>query len=127
MKTLNNKGQSLVFFVLILPLLIMIACFAIDMGYLTNEKMKLDNINKLALNYYLDNNVSKEELQNLIIKNDDSIMNILIELGDEKCITLNKKVNSLLGNIFGFKSYEVNSSYCIKINDSKREIYKKGK
>ena len=105
----------------------MIACFAIDMGYLTNEKMKLDNINKLALNYYLDNNVSKEELQNLIIKNDDSIMNILIELEDEKCITLNKKVNSLLGNIFGFKSYEVNSSYCIKINDSKREIYKKGK
>ena len=54
-------------------------------------------------------------------------MNILIELEDEKCITLNKKVNSLLGNIFGFKSYEVNSSYCIKINDSKREIYKKGK
>ena len=103
MKTLNNKGQSLVFFVLILPLLIMIACFAIDMGYLTNEKMKLDNINKLALNYYLDNNVSKEELQNLIIKNDDSIMNILIELEDEKCITLNKKVNSLLGNIFDLR------------------------
>ena len=43
---LNNKGQSLVMFVLILPLLLFIMVLVIDIGNIILSKQELDDINK---------------------------------------------------------------------------------
>ena len=45
MFSLNNKGQSLILFVLMLPVLLFVMILVIDMGNLMVEKQKLNNIN----------------------------------------------------------------------------------
>lgn len=124
MNLLNQKGQSLVLFVLILPLLLMIGTFVIDVAFISNEKLKLDNINKLVISTYLDNSsLDKSELMNLVKENDEMVENIYLDIEDEICMTLEKSVNSMLGGIFGFDSYDISSSYCGS-NAPGKKIYK---
>ncbi len=52
---INNKGQSLVIFIIMIPIIILIMIIVMDIGNLTYEKQELDNINKIVLNYGLDN------------------------------------------------------------------------
>ena len=44
MKKLTNKGQSLVIFIIFLPLIIMFLAFIIDYGMLNVNKNKVDSI-----------------------------------------------------------------------------------
>lgn len=125
---LNQNGQSLVLFILVLPLLLMIGTFVIDIAYISNEKLKLDNINKLVISTYLDrSSLTKEELILLTKENDDEIENIYMDIEENICITLEKKVSSLLGGIFGYQSYDISSRYCGTKNPSKKIYQSSGK
>ena len=69
---MNNKGQTLVLFVLILPIIIFIMLLVIDVSNMFITKQELNNINKIVLNYGLD--IIEEEnidskLEELINKN----------------------------------------------------------
>ena len=46
---LNNKGQSLVLFIVIIPIIIGIMVMVIDIGNVIYEKQELDNINKISI------------------------------------------------------------------------------
>ena len=50
---LNNKGQSLVLFILIIPMLIGIAALVIDVGNAYNQKNEMNNAIELVLEYGL--------------------------------------------------------------------------
>ena len=50
---LNNKGQSLVLFILIIPMLIGIAAIVIDVGNAYNQKNEMNNAIELVLEYGL--------------------------------------------------------------------------
>ena len=52
---LNNKGQSLVMFVLIIPIILLILVLIYDVGNALYEKNRMSNTNYLATNYGLDN------------------------------------------------------------------------
>ena len=52
---MNNKGQVLIIFVILLPIFLLILTFVIDYGLLSIEKRKIDNNTYDALEYYLDN------------------------------------------------------------------------
>ena len=41
---MNNKGQSLIMFVLVLPLIVMVIAFVIDSSLIIFEKNRLDGI-----------------------------------------------------------------------------------
>ena len=69
---MNNKGQTLVLFVLILPIIVFIMLLVIDVSNMFITKQELNNINKIVLNYGLD--IIEEEnidskLEELINKN----------------------------------------------------------
>ena len=51
---LNNKGQSLVLFIIILPILIFILILVIDVGKIIVLKQELNNISEFVLDYGLD-------------------------------------------------------------------------
>ena len=94
---MNNKGQVLVMFVLLLPILFLLIYFFISDVYLGNEKKELDRINNKLCNYYKKTNDLKkvlsygEKMDNKIIitikENED---NIEIKLLKEKEL-FNKK------------------------------------
>ena len=75
MTKLGNKGQTLALFVIFIPVIIMIGIYVVDIGICKYNKNKLDNINTLVINDYLDkkDSITEDELLNLILKNDNEI------------------------------------------------------
>lgn len=77
---LNNRGQSLVMFVLVIPILLMILILVLDIGRMYLERRELDNINYIALDYAIER-INEENINDKIVeiikKNDQEI--IIIE------------------------------------------------
>lgn len=126
MLSLNNKGQSLILFVLMLPVLLFVMILVIDMGNLMVEKQKLNNINYIMIDYGL-SNLTKEDLEEYIYNylklNDEKIDKIKVSKTDNDItINLGKKESSMLGHILNLKEVEIISSYKGSIVDEKKVI-----
>ena len=125
MKKLSNKGQSLVIFVLLLPLVIMILAFIIDNGMLMVSKNKLDSVNKMLVSYGMKNinDVTEEKLVDLIRLNDSDIKKYDIKIDNKNIkVILYKKVNSFSYKIIKKDEYEIKSVYEGYIKDNKITI-----
>lgn len=99
---LNNKGQSLVMFILILPVIILVLVLVVDVGNAIYIKNKLDNVNYLVMDYALDNKNSSnlsEEVITLVNKNMDGISFINIDNeGDYIYISITKKISGIISD-----------------------------
>lgn len=76
---MNNRGQVLVVFVILLPILLLIFTFVVDIGLLSIEKRKISNNTYDAVEYYLEN-LDKEKTINLLNSN---LEDIKIDITDE--------------------------------------------
>ncbi len=65
MLKLNNKGQSLVLFVVLLPILLFVIVLVVDVGTIMTSKQDLNNINYMMVDYGLDN-MGKENIESEI-------------------------------------------------------------
>ena len=126
---LNNKGQSLVMFVVVIPIFLFLITLVYDVGRAVYEKNSLSNTSYMVIDYGLDNidSVSEEELMNFIMMNTKnlSFMSLDIDAGVIEVI-LKKKISGVIGGIFGFDLVEVNSSYKGQIVDGKKIIERIG-
>lgn len=99
---LNNKGQSLVMFILILPVIILVLVLVVDVGNAIYIKNKLDNVNYLVMDYALDNKNSSnlsEEVITLVNKNMDGISFINIDNeSDYIYISITKKISGIISD-----------------------------
>lgn len=126
---LNNKGQTLVAFIILIPVLIMIFTLVVDLGLLSIEKRKIDNEIKSTITYGLKNIETDNldlKLRNLLIKNIEDIDNKNIEIKIENNyikITLIKEKTSLF-KLIGKDKYEINSSYVGIIQNKRIKIEK---
>lgn len=119
---MNNKGQTLVLFVLILPIIIFIMLLVIDVSNMFITKQELNNINKIVLNYGLD--IIEEEnidskLEELINKN-ISVNEHTIRI-DNGIIEVEIKKN-IQGIVTKKKIYEVKSTYKGYVEEDKKVI-----
>jgi len=69
---MNNKGQALIEFVLILPVFIFILFAVIDFGMITYGKNNLENDSVDIINMY-QNGISLEEIKDNYLENDINI------------------------------------------------------
>lgn len=120
----NEHGQTLSLFVLLLPLLIMIGAFLIDISYAKYNKRKLDSINKIAITYGLSNINSdpKDNIINLIKENDKDIKEYNVDIDvEEKSIKISlvKESNSFFGKILKKDLFKEESKYVGYIKDDK--------
>ena len=122
---MNNKGQALVVFVLVLPLIILIIAGVMEMGKLSLTKNEYENSIIDTINYGLDNldkeNV-KEKMNLLLDKNISGTKNVEISDG-----VIKVHVTSNLDGMFSklFKSqYDINLTYKGYISEGKKKIVK---
>ncbi|MBQ8219260.1 MAG: hypothetical protein IJZ79_05850 [Bacilli bacterium] len=105
---MNSKGQSLVLFILTLPIILLILVMIIDISKMTLLKNEINNINYIAIDYALDNydNIDINEIKQLIYKNKSDINDILIENKDNKIyIKITYKSNlTIFRDIFKIES-----------------------
>ncbi len=117
---MNNKGQTLVAFVIIVPIFILLLAFVIDTGYLLKEYTKLNSTTKTVLkNTYskrLENNYY-EKVENIFQKNNIPTANLEVITNDANEITILNRynINSIFGKIVGLKYYEIKANmHCLK-------------
>ena len=125
---MNSRGQSLISFVLIVPIILMILFMVYDIGNMVLLREKLDNINYMVIDYgltKLDDSKLNLKIDELIKKNKDDIdiNNISISEGKIKII-LEDKIDNKLSLINKFKALRVKSSYIGYIENDKKIIRK---
>lgn len=123
MKSLNNRGQTLVLFVMLLPIMLLVMVLVFDIGKSIVEKQKLDNISFMIVSYGIEH--SKDDniegtLKELVTLNykDATDVEILVK-DDYVSVSLSGKVKGVFGNLVGKSNFKVRSYYIGNINDKK--------
>lgn len=122
---LNNKGQSLVMFIIIIPIFCLILTLVYDVGIAIYEKNRLSNTSYMVIEYGLDNidSINESELTKLIQKNISNLSYISILIEDNEVeIKLGKEINGIMGKMFGFNLIEINTYYEGKIVNGEKKI-----
>lgn len=118
---MNNKGQTLVVFVLFLPVLVIVITMIINKSNMYYDKRNMENIAKEAINYGL-SNIEDENIENkikiFISKNIDCEKEVKIEDGEIR-VTL-KKENKTIKKILGYGNIKI--KYKGKIEDNKKKV-----
>lgn len=125
MLNLNNKGQSLVMFIILLPILLLILTLVYDVGNAIYEKDRLSNTNYMVVDYALDNidSIDEDDLNTLILKNDNNLDDISIMIIDNSVdISLKKNIKGVFWKMFNFNLTFVKSEYNGKIVNGKKKI-----
>ncbi len=122
----NNKGQSLVTFVLIIPIFIFVFILAYDVGNMTLSRRTLDDINYISIDYALshmeDENL-EDKIRDIINQNDSTITNIKYKIdGETIYIETEKPYKGIFLGLLNTKISEVKSSYKGYIVDTKKVI-----
>ena len=111
---INKRGQALVEFVIILPVMILLIFGGVDFGRIVIRKNEIESLASDVVSMYKDG-VSSEEITNFI-KENNSKNSISITSSDKyTTIVINSSVEIVtpgLNNILG-KKYEVNTKRVI--------------
>lgn len=122
---LNNKGQSLVMFVLIIPIILLLLVLVYDVAGAIYEKNRLCNTSYLAEEYALDNlsSIDENNVIDYILKNSEDLNNISVIIKDEVVdIELDKNIKGVFGKNFNFDLIEVKTKYRGTIVNGKKNI-----
>lgn len=99
---MNSKGQVLVLFVLLFPIIIILFALVIDLGLLSIEKRNISNNVSDAVTYYL-NNKEDSDISNKVEKLlNENLDNISIDIKDDEKsveIIVSKEYKSIF-NVF---------------------------
>lgn len=123
---LNNKGQSLVLFVIMIPVLLLFMALVIDLGRAYNLKNNLDSSLELVIEYGLDNynddEFDKNELNKILkFNNPSSDNNLVIDDGKIR-VSSSSYVEGIFARVLDIKVFKVESEYVGYIDDGKKMI-----
>ena len=103
---LNNKAQSLIIFVIILPILIVFIGYSFDVLNTNYEKNKIENLS-LMVKENLNDDITDNEIKELINKNDTNIVVTITRNGEITKVELSKRIKSLFGKVIGKDYYDI--------------------
>ena len=107
---MNNKGQTLVLFIALLPFIFVLLVLVFDLSYISIEKNKIEGIAKSSINS-LNKNKSYEEVKKIIKENDKNIKTSF----NNKTLCLEKKEDVIFGSIIGKENYNI--KICKNLNE----------
>ena len=119
---MNNKGQVLTLFVLLLPILMILVAFSFDSSYIERENNKLDDIAYTSLEY-LNSSKDLETVKEYILKNNKDIE--IVTMTNEK-IDLIQKLKPIFGKVVGYDYYNLEACYEASFVDGVLRIEEKG-
>ena len=123
----NEKGQTLVSFALVLPILVMLFALVIDTGYTYLEEKQLKDGVLIGLKYGMKHHEEdvKDQVRELIVENADdiSILNIYMEENQIK-IQAKKPKKNIFTSMFLNDSSELEVIYTAYLNEDEWKIVK---
>ena len=126
---MNRNGQVLVSFLLVLPLLLIILVFVVDMGLLKVSVRKVEHVIKEAITYELKSSEISDSRVNDYIKNnlsDIKDVNIIVGTDNIK-VSVSVYKKSIFNSLIKNKNYTISKSYYgYKENDKIKIIKENG-
>lgn len=126
---MNNRGQVLVVFLLILPIVFTLFALIIDNGVNNRLKVRIDNNVKAVIEYGLDHindDHLQENMENLMKENIDNIDFLKITIDNETIeVIVEKNSKSIFANVLGKERYQIKTFYVGYI-ENKTKVIKKG-
>ena len=135
---LNNKGQSLILFVIVLPVLLFVLVLVIDIGKVLVLRQELNNISEIVLDYGLDkldmdDNTSsdiddsnynlEDELIEVIKLNKSDIDKIDVRIDNDRIyVDLSKGEKGIFSSLVDISMFNVKSSYVGYLDNNKKRI-----
>ena len=121
----NNKGQVLVMFILLIPILVLLFSFITDIGVVNLNKKEVNSNIKETIRYGL-NNMDEPNLENkltdMLKSNIENIKKIQINISTNKIeIILNVEVKGIF-NTFDKNIYKLKSDYIGTKEENKIKI-----
>ena len=123
---MNNKGQVLVAFILIMPIILLLTICIVDIGLESIEARRIDNTVRNSVKYGI-NNLDKKNVEatmkSLIMDNlkniDDTIINVDVDNNYVKASVIVK-----YKGLINITNRTIKSSYYANVNNEKIEINK---
>ena len=107
---MNNKGQSLVIFIIIIPVIFIAFSFLYDYAYIINSQNKYENVTRTILNSTLE----EDKIVDLYKQNGYKVDNFNYKKENDKVYIQNSyKIKSVFGNIVNLKNYTVSINYVV--------------
>ena len=121
---MNNKGQSLVLFILIVPILLGMIVLVYDVGNAVVKKNKINNVIEMIVEDSLNEDYEFEKVEKLVQYN-LSTNNYSISVSDNEVnIKVEDYVDGIISNVIGFKGFKIVSQYKGYVKDEKNVIEK---
>ena len=125
---MNKKGQTLIIFVILIPIFLLLFAFGVDTGIVLKEKTRLNSTTRTILkNTYSKRNQDhyNELVMELLKKNEIPVDNLEIEKNSNQISISNSyEKESVFGKIIGLKTYKIKSTITLKIVDNEIKIEK---
>ena len=123
---MNNKGQVLVAFILMIPIILLLTICIVDIGLESIEARRIDNTVRNSVKYGI-NNLDKKNVEatmkSLIMDNlkniDDTIINVDVDNNYVKASVIVK-----YKGLINITNKTIKSSYYANVNNEKIEINK---
>lgn len=92
---LNNKGQAIVIFIVLLPALLLFITYVFDVTSINYEQNKLNNIAVMIDEGLIQSTLKEDAVCDLVKQNDKDISCAISHKNEKLVIELNKKVKGL--------------------------------
>ena len=124
---MNRKGQTLIIFVIMIPIILLLAALVVDVGLVTNAKIKLSGTTTPVLKEFYEKRKEsnlKDDIKKLYEKNEISVRNLEVIVEESSLeIANNYEIESMFGKLIGIKNYKVSiHKKIIKIEEEYRII-----
>lgn len=108
---MNNKGQTLIIFVILIPILILVAALVVDTGLMTFEKERYRGIIENGIEEYFDTG-NVEETEKIFSLNDIPKEEYTIIVQEKQIeVSLNTTIEAIFGKIINIEEYEIKMNY----------------
>ncbi len=121
---MNKRGQTLIIFVMLIPIILTMAALVIDVGLLYYKKNEYTGIVEESIKEYFKDENLTSALETLTL-NGVSLDDVEVSATDEKIsVTLDTKVDSIFGKVIRINDYEIKVSR-VGTKDKERVIINK--
>lgn len=122
---MNNKGQTLIMFIILIPVFLILTAIIVDVGIIEHSYQKYKGIVDESIKEFFLNN-GTDSLEKTLSYNEIDKENYEIIVEDETVTVLVKsKIDSIFGKLININDYEINVNRVGKIKDGNIIIEKK--
>lgn len=104
---MNKKGQTLILFIIMIPILLGLGAFVVDVSMVISKNVELKEVSKTIIKDVIDH-PNQEKIIDLFTENDIPIDQLKVQIDDERIRIQNEyTIDSIFGAIIGIENYDI--------------------